>query len=162
MTPYVYAAVHWDNIYKVRSWSRGNSWYYAERACSLSLVIAPPYLLETDTGHCWLERTTLFEVDHHKEQSTSIINTDDDDRNAIRDNLELCVDPLMSPKASIFSTESPTRSATKMSILKTLFRLEKPSCKNSSGLVPHDSTKRSRGRLQARRSEELAKWNNVT
>ena len=35
----------------------------------------------------------------------------------------------MSPKAIILSTLSPGRSATKMSMLKTLFRLEKSSCK---------------------------------
>ena len=29
-------------IYEVRSWSRGNIWYYAERACSLPLSIEPP------------------------------------------------------------------------------------------------------------------------
>ena len=41
-------------------------------------------------------------------------------------------------------------------MLKMLFRLEKPGCKNSSRLVPYDSTKRSRGMLlpwrKARRS----------
>ena len=67
-------------------------------------------------------------------------------RNAIRDKLETCVDPLMSPKAIILSTLSPERSATKMSMLKTLFRFEKSSCKNLSRLVPQDSTKQSRGR----------------
>ena len=34
------------------------------------------------------------EVDHHKEESTSRIKADSDDRNAIRDKLETCVDPL--------------------------------------------------------------------
>ena len=45
-----------------------------------------------------LKEATLFEVDHHKEESTSRIKADSDDRNAIRDNirdkLETCVDPL--------------------------------------------------------------------
>ena len=57
---YFYAAIHWDNIYEVRSWSRGNSWYYAERACSLPLGIEPPYLFEADKGHCLLERGHLI------------------------------------------------------------------------------------------------------
>ena len=43
---------------------------------------------------CWLERATLFEVDHHKEESPSIIKIDDDYRNAFRDTLEKCVGPL--------------------------------------------------------------------
>ena len=42
----------------------------------------------------------------------------------------------MSPKARIVSTLSPGRSATYMSMLKTLFRLEKPSCKNSRLAFP--------------------------
>ena len=41
-----------------------------------------------------LKETTLFEVDHHKEESISRIKADSDDRNAIRDKLETCVDPL--------------------------------------------------------------------
>ena len=40
-----------------------------------------------------LKETTLFEVDHHKEESISRIKADSDDRNAIRDKLETCVDP---------------------------------------------------------------------
>ena len=69
-----------------------------------------------------LKEATLFEVDHHKEESTSRIKADSDDRNAIRDKLETCVwIPLMSPKARILSTLSPGRSATNMSMLKTLF-----------------------------------------
>ena len=59
MMPYFYAAVRWDNIYEVASWSRGNSWYYAERACSFPLGVEPPCLFETDEGHCWLERGHL-------------------------------------------------------------------------------------------------------
>ena len=47
----------------------------------------------------------------------------------------------MSPKARIVSVLSPGRSATKMSMLKTLFRFEKPGCKNLSRDVPQDSTK---------------------
>ena len=34
------------------------------------------------------------EVDQHKEESTSSIKADSDDRNAIRDKLDTCVDPL--------------------------------------------------------------------
>ena len=41
-----------------------------------------------------LKEAILFEVDHHKEESTSRIKADSDDRNAIRDKLETCVDPL--------------------------------------------------------------------
>ena len=41
-----------------------------------------------------LKEVISVEVDHHKEDSPSIINADNDDRNAIRDNLETCVDPL--------------------------------------------------------------------
>ena len=41
-----------------------------------------------------LKEATLFEVANHKEESTSITKTDDDDRIAIRDKLELCVDPF--------------------------------------------------------------------
>ena len=73
--------------------------------------------------------------------------------------------PLMSLKAIILSTLSPGSSAKKMSMLKTLFRLEKPSWKNSSRLVPQDSTKRSRGRWLPWRkasSEERIQWNSVT
>ena len=74
--------------------------------------------------------------------------------------------PLMSPEARILSTSSPGRSVTQMSMLKTPFRLDKPSCKNSSRFVPQDSTKRSRWRLlpwrKARSSEERIQWNSVT
>ena len=74
--------------------------------------------------------------------------------------------PLMSPKARILSTLSPGRSATNMSMLKTLFRLEKPSCNDSNRFVPQDSTKRSRWRSlpwrKARSSEERIQWNSVT
>ena len=41
-----------------------------------------------------LKEATLFEVDHHKEESTSRVKADSNDRNAIRDKLETCVDPL--------------------------------------------------------------------
>ena len=41
-----------------------------------------------------LNEATLVEVDHHKEESTSIIKADSDERNPIRDKLETCVDPL--------------------------------------------------------------------
>ena len=41
-----------------------------------------------------LKEAISIEVDHHKEDSPSRINADDDDRNAIRDKLETCVDPL--------------------------------------------------------------------
>ena len=41
-----------------------------------------------------LKEATLLEVDRHKEESTSRIKADSDDRNAIRDKLETCVDPL--------------------------------------------------------------------
>ncbi len=37
---------------------------------------------------------TLAEVDDHKIESPSRIKADSDDRNAIRDKLETCVDPL--------------------------------------------------------------------
>ena len=39
-----------------------------------------------------LKEAISVEVDHHKEDSSSRINADDDDRNAIRDKLEQCVD----------------------------------------------------------------------
>ena len=41
-----------------------------------------------------MNEATLVEVDHHKEESTSIIKADSDDRNAIRYKLETCVDPI--------------------------------------------------------------------
>ena len=41
-----------------------------------------------------MKEASLVEVDHHKEESTSRIKADSDDRNAIRDKLETCVDPL--------------------------------------------------------------------
>ena len=41
-----------------------------------------------------LKEAISVEVDHHKEDSPSRINADDDDRKAIRDKLETCVDPL--------------------------------------------------------------------
>ena len=36
----------------------------------------------------YLKEATLFEVDHHKEDSHSIIKADHDNRNAIRDKLD--------------------------------------------------------------------------
>ena len=42
----------------------------------------------------YLKDDTLFEVDNHKEESHSRIKADDDNRNAIRDNPDTCVDPL--------------------------------------------------------------------
>ena len=41
-----------------------------------------------------LKEATLVEVDHHKKESTSRIKADSDYRNAIRDKLEMCADPL--------------------------------------------------------------------
>ena len=41
-----------------------------------------------------LKEAIRIEVDHHKQDSPSIINADNDDMNAIRDKLETCVDPL--------------------------------------------------------------------
>ena len=108
-----------------------------------------------------LKEATLVEVAHHKEESTSRIKADCDDRNAIRDKLGTCVDPL-----AVSQCQNLINIVTQISMLKTLFRLEKPSCNNSSQLVPQDSTKRSRGRLlprrKARRSEERIQWNSVT
>ena len=108
-----------------------------------------------------LKEATLVEVAHHKEQSTSRIKADSDDRNAIRAKLGTCVDPL-----DVSQCQNLINIVTQISMLKTLFRLEKHSCNNSSQLVPHDSTKRSRGRLlprrKARRSEEWIQWNGVT
>ena len=60
----------------------------------MPLGIDPPNLFETDKGHADLKEATLFEVDHHKEESPSRIKTDNDDWNAIRDKLETWVDPL--------------------------------------------------------------------
>ena len=45
-----------------------------------------------------LKEATLVEADHHKEDSSSRIKADDDDRNATRDRLEKCVDPLDVPQ----------------------------------------------------------------
>ena len=46
-----------------------------------------------------------------------------------------------------------------MSILKTLFRLEKHSCKNSNELVPQDSTN---DQEEGYRQEEARSWHNGT
>ena len=108
-----------------------------------------------------LKEATLVEVAHHKEQSTSRIKADSDDRNATRAKLGTCVDPL-----DVSQCQNLINIVTQISMLKTLFQLEKHSCNNSSQLVPQDSTKRSRGRLlprrKARRSEERIQWNSVT
>ena len=94
-----------------------------------------------------LKEATLVEVEHHKEESTSIIKTDSDDRNAIRDKLETCVDPIdVSQGQNLINIVTGKISNRNINV-ETLFRLEKPSCKKSSRLVPQDSTKRSRGRL---------------
>ena len=78
-----------------------------------------------------LKDPTVVEVDHHKEESPTIINTDHGDRNAIRDTLDACVYPFdVSQGHNNISIVTG-----KMSMLKTLFRLEKPICKNSSRLV---------------------------
>ena len=79
-----------------------------------------------------LKEATLVEVDQGKEETTPRIKDDSDARNYIRDKLYSCVDPLDVPNAIIVSTLSPGTSVTQMSILKTLFRFGKPSCKNSS------------------------------
>ena len=42
----------------------------------------------------YLKEDTLFEVGNHKEESHSRIKADDDNRNAIKDKLDTCVDPL--------------------------------------------------------------------
>ena len=39
-----------------RIWSMGNSWYYAEGACSLPLGIEPPYFRQRD-AICWSLRS---------------------------------------------------------------------------------------------------------
>ena len=100
-----------------------------------------------------LKEATLVEVDLHKEEYPSRIKTDGDDRNAIGDKLETCVDHLdVSQGQNLINIVTG-----KMSMLKTVFRLEKPSCKKLSRPVSQDSSKRSRGRFlpwsKARRSE---------
>ncbi len=97
--------------------------------------------------------TTMFiqylcvEVDHHKEESTSRIKADSDDRKAIRDKLETCVEPLDVSQGQNLINIITGKISNRNINVETLFRLEKPSCKKSSRLVPQDSTKRSRGRL---------------
>ena len=62
----------------------------------MPLGVEPPYLFETDKINdiADLKEAIPVKVDLHKEESTSRIKADDDDRNAIRDKLEKCVDPL--------------------------------------------------------------------
>ena len=100
-----------------------------------------------------LKEATLVEEDLHKEYP-SRIKTDGDDRNAIRDKLETCVDPLDASQGQTLINIVTGM----MSMLKTRFRLEKTSCKKLSQPVSQDSSKRStRGRFlpwsKARRSE---------
>ena len=41
----------------------------------------------------YLNEATLFEVDHHQEESRSRIKADDGNRNAIRNKLDVCRSP---------------------------------------------------------------------
>ena len=115
--------------------------------CRWALIpIEPPYLFETDNGHCLLERATLFEVDHHKEESPSIIKTDDDDRNALRDKLDMCVDPLDVSQGQNLINIVSVKISNKNVNVEDAVQIGEAQLQEFE-LVSQDSTKRSRGRL---------------
>ena len=117
--------------------------------CRWALIpIEPPYLFETDKGHYLLERATLFEVHvgHHKEEAPSIIKTDDDDRNAIRDKLDACVDPLDVSQCQNIINIVIVKISNKNVNVEDAVQIGEAQLQEFE-LFSQDSTKRSRGRL---------------
>ena len=93
----------------------------------------------------YLKEATLFEVDHHKEESHSIIKADDDHRNAIRDKLDTCVDPLDVSQGQNLINIVTVKISNKNVNGEDAVQIGE--AHNSNRLVSQDSTKRSRGRL---------------
>ena len=93
----------------------------------------------------YLKEATLFEVDHHKEESHSIIKADDDNRIAIRDKLDTCVDPLDVSQGQNIINIVTVKSSNKNVNGEDAVQIGE--AHNSNRLVSQDSTKRSRGRL---------------
>ena len=93
----------------------------------------------------YLKEATLFEVDHHKEESHSIIKADDDNRNAIRDKLDTCVVPLDVAQGKNLINIVTVKISNKDVNVEDAVQIGE--AHNSNRLVSQDSTKRSRGRL---------------
>ena len=111
----------------------------------MPLGIEPPYLFETDKGHCLLERGHLIRSRHLKEESHSIIKADDDNMNAIRDKLDTCVDPLDVSQGQNLINIVTVKISNKNVNGEDAVQIGE--AHNSNRLVSQDSTKRSRGRL---------------
>ena len=117
-------------------------------------------MFETDKGHCWLERATLFEVDHHKEESPSIIKTDDDCRNAFRDKLEKCVDPLDVSQGQDIINSVTGKINNKNVNVEDAVHIGEAQLQEFESACPtgfYQMIKR-----KVRRSEEWTQWNSVT
>ena len=95
----------------------------------------------------YLKEATLFEVDHHKEESHSIIKADDDNRIAIRDKLDTCVDPLDVSQGQNIINIVTVKSSNKNVNGEDAVSVQIGEAHNSNRLVSQDSTNRSRGRL---------------
>ena len=93
----------------------------------------------------YLKEATLFEVDHHKEESHSRIKADDDNRNAIRDKLDMCLDPLDVAQGQNLINIVTVKMINKNFNVEDAVQIGE--AHNSNRLVSQDSTKRSRGRL---------------
>ena len=93
----------------------------------------------------YLKEATLFDVEHHKEESHSRIKADDDNRNAIRDNLDTCVDPRdVSQSQNLINIVTVKMSNKNVNVEDAVQIGE---THNSNRLVSQDSTKQSRGKL---------------
>ena len=93
----------------------------------------------------YLKEATLFEVDHHKEESHSVIKADDDNRDAIRDKLDTRVDPLDGSQCQNLIKIVTVKISNKNVNGEDAVQIGE--AHNSNRLVSQDSTKRSRGRL---------------
>ena len=92
-----------------------------------------------------MKEATLFEVDHHKEEYHSRIKADDDNMNAIRDKLDMCLDPLdVAQGQNLINIVTVKMSNTNFNVEDAVQIGE---AHNANRLVSQDSTKRSRGRL---------------
>ena len=95
----------------------------------------------------YLKEATLLEVDHHKEESHSIIKADDDNRNAIRNKLDTCVDPLdvVQLQGQNLINIVTVKMSNKNGNVE--YAVQIGEAHNLNRLVSQDSTKRPRGRL---------------
>ena len=92
-----------------------------------------------------MKEDTLFEVDNHKEESHSRIKADDDNRNAIGDKLDTCVDPLDVAQGQNLINIVTVKMSNKNVNVEDAVQIGE--AHTSHRLVSQDSTKRSRGRL---------------